>query len=74
MEIYSGFLANMIRSKIPGLKIVMTIPEYIGQHNIIEASLQKQAEENDYIFETVSEVYQRDGQQVGRRICIITQK
>ncbi len=64
----------MIRSKIPGLKIVMTIPEYIGQHNIIEASLQKQAEENDYIFGTISEVYQRDGQQVGRRICIITQK
>jgi len=74
VEIYSGFLENMIRSKIPGLKIVMTIPEYIGQHNIIEASLQKQAEENDYIFDTISEVYQRDGQQVGRRICIITQK
>lgn len=64
----------MIRSKIPGLKIVMTIPEYIGQHNIIEASLQKQAEEHNYIFDTISEVYQRDGQQVGRRICIITQK
>jgi len=74
VEIYSGFLKNMIRSKIPGLRIVMTIPEYIWQNNVIEASLKKQAEESDYTFETVSELYQRDGQQVGRRICTISQK
>ena len=69
VEIYSKFLNNMFRSTIPGLKIIITIPRYINQDNIIEDQLHKVAEDAWYDLSTISEIYQREGQQVGRKIC-----
>ena len=74
IEIYRNFLKNILESKIPGLEIAITIPWYIGHENNIEAQLKKVTEDLWYSFVTVAEVYQREGQQVGRKICMIEKK
>jgi tetrahydromethanopterin S-methyltransferase subunit G len=54
--------------------MAITIPWYIGHENNVEAQLEKVTEDLWYSFTTISEVYQREGQQVGRKICMIRKK
>lgn len=71
-KVYNKFFQNILTSQIPNLSICITIPRYIGHHNTIEQNIQKTVEELWYKFTSIPEVYQREGQQVGRKICIIT--
>jgi tetrahydromethanopterin S-methyltransferase subunit G len=70
-SIYNKFLQAVLTSQIPNLSICITIPRYIGHHNTVEQNIQKKVEELGFKFTSIAEVYQREGQQVGRKICII---
>ena len=72
-KLYTDFFTNTIKSDLFST-IVCTIPWYIGHDNIHEQQFQKTVENLGYGRKSISETYQREDQQVGRKICIITKK
>lgn len=69
-ELYSNFFTNIIKSD-SFWSIICTIPWYIGQDNTHEQYFQKLIKNLGYDRKTISEIYHRENQQIGRKICII---
>lgn len=72
-KLYTDFFTNTIKSDIFST-IISTIPWYIGQHNAHEQQFQKTIQDLGYERKSINEIYQREDQQVGRKICILTKK
>lgn len=72
-KLYTDFFTNTIKSDLFST-IVCTIPWYIGHDNFHEQHFQKTIQDLGYERKNISEIYQREDQQVGRKICIITKK
>lgn len=73
IKLYTDFFTNIIKSDIFS-SIVCTIPRYIGHENTHEQVFQTITNSLGYDRKSISEVYQREDQQVGRKICIVTKK
>jgi len=72
-KLYTNFFKNILESDLFST-IVCTIPWYIGHDNSHEQHFQKTVENLEYQRKSISEIYQREDQQVGRKICIVTKK
>ncbi len=73
IKLYTDFFKNTITSDLFST-IVCTIPWYIGHDNTHEQYFQKTIQELGYQRKSINEIYQREDQQVGRKLCIITKK
>lgn len=69
IELYKSFLE---RIKEIWALAVFTIPRYIWQENTIEWALKNHARTIGLNIENIPELYSREGQQVARKILIIT--
>lgn len=72
-KLYTDFFTNIIKSDLFPT-IICTIPRYIGYDNTHEQLLQTTINSLGYDRKSISEIYQREDQQVGRKICIVTKK
>lgn len=72
-KLYTNFFKNILESDFFST-IICTIPWYIGHDNIHEQYFQKTIQDLGYGRKSISEIYQREDQQVGRKICIVTKK
>lgn len=68
VNIYTAFLTNT-KKKLTDVPIIMTVPEYLRlDQPIISDRITEAAIEIGYTVTPIWEVYQRKGQQVGRRV------
>ncbi len=72
-KLYTEFFTTTIKSDLFST-IVCTIPWYIGHDNAHEQQFQKTVKDLGYERKSINEIYQREDQQVGRKICILTKK
>lgn len=72
-KLYIDFFTNTLESDFFST-IICTIPWYIGHDNSHEQYFQKTIQDLGYERKSISEIYQREDQQVGRKICIVTRK
>ena len=68
--LYTQFLENCLQSKLFPT-IVFTIPRYIWYDNNHEIALEKITTKLGYKRTSINEIYQREWQHIGRKICII---
>lgn len=69
LELYKNFID---RIKELWAIAVCTIPWYAGEENFLEQKISDYANKIDLTIKDIPEVYGREGQQVGRKILIIT--
>ena len=69
-KVYVNFLQNIGKTFAEKPVIICSIPYYIGQENFLESEIKKQAEHYHWKVESVSDVYKRENQKVGRKILI----
>lgn len=72
-KLYTDFFTTTLKSEY-FQTIVCTIPWYIGHDNTHEQHFQKIIQDLGYQRKSINEIYQREDQQVGRKICILTKK
>lgn len=72
-KLYTDFFTNILKSDYFSV-IVCTIPRYIGYDNPHEQFFQTTISNLGYNWKSINEIYQREDQQIGRKICIITKK
>jgi hypothetical protein len=68
-KVYSNFL-----EQTKWMTAVFTIPYYTDQENFLEENLKKTAEKYWISLTSISEIYKREGQNVGRKIIITSPK
>lgn len=69
-SLYNNFLKATFQSNIK--TIVFTIPRYIWQDNDLDTKLEKISTQSWYKRRSIDELYQREWQQIARKICFIT--
>lgn len=72
LPVYQKFIENILDTKWV-TTVIFTIPYYIGHQNILEQKLQQLVAKTSFKRKTIAEVYAREEQQIGRKICIISQ-
>lgn len=72
-KLYNDFFKNILESDSFST-IICTIPWYIGHDNSHEQQFQKLINNSNYDWKSISEIYQREDQQIGRKICIIKKR
>jgi len=68
--IYEQFLQNIMH--IQPAWTVFTIPYYLGKKNLLEEKIKNLSEKLWFKFSSIPEIYQRENQNIGRKIIILT--
>ena len=71
-QLYKSFLDTI--NEFKSVVVVITIPYYIGQTNILEQNISDYGTKLDLYINTIPELYMREGQQIARKIITIVKK
>lgn len=71
-DVYKGFITSISKTKKQHhTKAVFTIPYYINQNNFLEQEIKSRSNTFDRKVSSISEIYSREKQKVGRKIIIL---
>ncbi len=72
LELYQWFISTISEIKVKNnVKAVFTIPYYIHQNNFLEQKIEEFSRTKWWKFWSISEVYSREKQKIGRKIIIL---